>query len=82
MQKINKKPLAVLVGTTFIGTLPAAGAVNAAENPFEIRELSSGYALVAEAEAVKEKKEMVCGGEKRGAETMKPQKDKSTQQKP
>lgn len=81
MQKINKKPLAVFVGTTFVGML-SAGAVNAAENPFEIRELSSGYALVAEADTAKDKKEMVCGGEKRSAETMKPQKDKSTQQKP
>lgn len=81
MQKINKKPLAVFVGTAFVGTL-SAGAVNATENPFEIKELSSGYALVVEADTAKDKREMVCGGEKRSAETMKPQKDKSTQQKP
>jgi uncharacterized low-complexity protein len=79
MKKIDQKPLATLVGATFVGTL-SAGAVNAAENPFALNDLSTGYAHVAEAEAAKEKKEMACGARKGGAEERKPQEDKAAPQ--
>lgn len=70
MSKHDKKPLTAIVGATFVTTL-SAGVVNAAENPFSLKELNSGYMHVAEAEAAKEKKEMTCGEGKCGAEMMK-----------
>ncbi|QSA95975.1 hypothetical protein [Methylococcus sp. EFPC2] len=70
MKKLDKKPLAALVGATFVGTL-SAGVVTAAENPFALKELNSGYNQVAAAETAKEKKETACGEGKCGAEMMK-----------
>lgn len=68
MNKTDKKPLATIIGATLVGSLSAAGA-HAAENPFALKELSSGYAQVAE--AGKEQKESACGEGKCGAEMMK-----------
>jgi uncharacterized low-complexity protein len=83
MKKIGIRPLATLIGTTFVGTLSigVGGAANAAENPFALKDLATGYTHVAETEAAKEKKEMACGAQKRDAETTKPQEDKAAQQK-
>lgn len=78
MKKIDKKPLAALIGTIFVGTL-SAGAVNAAENPFALKDLATGYAQVAEAEAAKDKKETASGEGKCGAKMTKPQEDKAAQ---
>lgn len=69
MKKLDKKPLAALVGATFVGSL-SAGAANAAENPFALKELASGYSLVAEAESSKDKASATSEG-KCGAEVMK-----------
>ncbi|MVF23088.1 hypothetical protein EVC37_15910 [Methylocaldum sp. BRCS4] len=74
------KKIVTLIGTTLVGSL-SAGAVNAAENPFALKDLATGYTLVAEAETAKEKKEMACGAQKRSAETAKPQDDKTAPQK-
>lgn len=78
MSKNTKKPLASLIGATIVTTLSATGVAHAAENPFALKEMSSGY-MVAEGEAattggqvippkVTEKK---CGEGKCGAEMMK-----------
>jgi len=70
MKKHDKKPLAAIVGATFVTSL-SAGAVQATENPFALKELASGYAQVAEAEAAKDKKGAATGEMKCGAEVMK-----------
>lgn len=43
MKKIDKNSVAALIGTTFVGML-SAGTVNAAENPFALTDLATGYA--------------------------------------
>ncbi len=59
--KKDKKSLAALVGAGIVTSL-STGAVTAAENPFTVKELASGYAQVAEAEQAK-KPEAKCGAE-------------------
>ena len=49
MKKIALTPIAAALGTTFAVTLSTSPLVNAAENPFSMNELSSGY-MVAEGE--------------------------------
>ena len=65
-QKVIKKPLAIALGAAFVTSLAGAPVANAAENPFAMSELSSGY-VVAE---MKEGKcgEGKCGGDKTKAE--------------
>lgn len=46
-KKITLTPIAAALGTTFVVSLAASPIVNAAENPFALNELSSGY-MVAE----------------------------------
>jgi uncharacterized low-complexity protein len=53
-----KKPLAIALGAAFVTSLAGTSVANAAENPFSMTELSSGY-MVAES------KEGKCGGEKK-----------------
>ena len=74
--KLTMKPLALAVGAVFVTSLASATVANAAENPFAMSELSSGY-MVAEAaaEGGGEKKmeegkcgEGKCGGEKKAKE--------------
>ncbi len=61
--KKDPKSLAAIVGASIVTSL-SAGAVNAAENPFALKELASGYTHVAEAAADQAKKpEMKCGAE-------------------
>jgi uncharacterized low-complexity protein len=60
MKKINKTPLAAAMGAAFISTFATTEA-NAEANPFGMTELSSGYMLVAEADAAKKTAEMACG---------------------
>jgi uncharacterized low-complexity protein len=74
--KQNKKSLAAIVGASIVTSL-SAGVVNAAENPFALKDLASGYTHVAEvvpyqgkpgepakpAEAAKPASEMKCGAE-------------------
>ena len=64
-QKSTKKPLAIALGAAFITSLAAAPAANAAENPFAMSELSSGYMVAEMAEGKcgegKMDKEGKCG---------------------
>ena len=65
-QKSTKKPLAIALGAAFVTSLAAAPVANAAENPFAMSELSSGY-MVADSHMEgkcgegKMKKEGKCG---------------------
>ena len=45
--KQNKKSFAAVVGASIVTSL-SAGVVNAAENPFALKDLASGYTQVAE----------------------------------
>jgi uncharacterized low-complexity protein len=67
-KKLQKPPFAGLIGTAIVTSLSATAA-GGTENPFELKELDSGYTHVAEAE--KAKKEMTCGEGRCGAEMMK-----------
>jgi uncharacterized low-complexity protein len=62
--KASKKTLAVVVGSAFMASV-AATAVNAAENPFALKTLSSGYMVAEHHEKMKDGK---CGTGKCGAE--------------
>lgn len=64
---MSKKTLITVMGAAVATTL--AGAANAVENPFAMKDLASGYQQVAE--AGKEQKEMVCGEGKCGAKALK-----------
>ncbi|MGB5298743.1 MAG: low-complexity protein [Thiogranum sp.] len=44
------KPLAIALGATFVTSLAGTTIANAAENPFSMNELSSGYMVVEKAE--------------------------------
>ena len=52
----SKKTLAVVIGSAFVASI-AATTIHAAENPFAIKSLSSGY-MVADADKMKDGK---CG---------------------
>jgi uncharacterized low-complexity protein len=62
--KLNKKSIASLCGAVVTG-LTATPVANAADNPFALKDLSSGYMQVAE------QKEAACGEGKCGASMMK-----------
>jgi uncharacterized low-complexity protein len=65
-QKSTKKPLSIALGATFVTSLAATPVANAAENPFAMSDLSSGYMV---AEMTEEKSdEGKCGGNKTKAE--------------
>jgi len=59
-KKTVLKPVAVALGAAFVASLAGTSIANAAENPFGMTELSSGY-MVAEGDM----KEGKCGGEKK-----------------
>jgi uncharacterized low-complexity protein len=63
-KKTVAKPLSIALGAAFIGSLAGTTAANAADNPFSMTTLSSGY-MVGEMEEGK------CGGEKKAAEEAK-----------
>ena len=60
-KKTTKRTLATAVGATLAGTLAFASGTQAAENPFGLQELSSGYMQIAMEEGK-------CGGAKTEAE--------------
>jgi uncharacterized low-complexity protein len=64
-QKSTKKPLAIALGAAFVTSLAATPVANAAENPFAMSELSSGYQVAEMAEGKcgegKMDKEGKCG---------------------
>ena len=65
--KMIKKPLAVAVGAAFSVTLASSPVANAADNPFALNDLSSGYMQLAEGNCGEGKcGEGKCGGEKEG----------------
>ena len=57
-KKTTLKPLAVAVGAAFGTSLAGTGIANAAENPFAMSDLSSGYMVAEMAEGK-------CGGQKK-----------------
>ncbi len=63
MLRVTKKPLAALIGSTFVATLGLSSVAYADTNPFTLNELEGGYQLAA-ADA-----EGKCGEAKCGAET-------------
>lgn len=63
---MSKKNISGIVGVAIVGSL--VGSVNAAENPFAVKELGNGYMQVAE--AGKDSKDMVCGEGKCGGQKM------------
>ena len=62
LMKRTLKPLAAALGTTFIVALAASPIANAADNPFSITEISSGYIVADKAEG--KCGEGKCGGAK------------------
>jgi len=62
--KTTMKPIAVALGAAFVASLAGTSIANAAENPFGMTELSSGY-MVADS------KEGKCGGAKMDKSKMK-----------
>ncbi len=71
-KKSTLKPLAIAMGAAFVTSLAGTSVANAAENPFAMSDLSSGYmvAEMAEGKCGGEKKagaEGKCGGEKKAA---------------
>ena len=63
MLKVAKKPVAALIGSTFVATLALSSVAYADTSPFTLNELEGGYQLAA-ADA-----EGKCGEAKCGAET-------------
>jgi uncharacterized low-complexity protein len=61
-QQVIKKPLAIALGAVFVTSLAGIPVANAAENPFAMSDLTSGY-VVAEMEEGK-CGEGKCGGDK------------------
>ena len=61
-QESTKKPLAIALGAAFVTTLAATPIANAADNPFAMSELSSGYMVAEMAEG--KCGEGKCGGDK------------------
>ena len=57
-KKDTLKPVAAAIGAALVGTL-SAGVVSAAENPFGLQQLDSGYMQLAASDM-----EGKCGGEK------------------
>lgn len=67
MDKKTLKPIAAALGTTFVVSLAASPLAQAAENPFAMNELSSGYMTVAEGNCGgKEEGEGKCGDKEEG----------------
>jgi uncharacterized low-complexity protein len=66
-QKTTLKPLTLALGAAFVTSLAGTSVANAAENPFAMSDLSSGY-MVAEMDENKMEKEGKCGGDKKTEE--------------
>lgn len=48
MKKLTLKPISAAIGATFAVSLIATPLASASENPFDLKELSSGYTAAAE----------------------------------
>jgi uncharacterized low-complexity protein len=64
----NLKSVGAAVGAAFAGSMMLSGAVNAAENPFGLAELGSGYMQVADGHMEGKCGEGKCGGAKAASE--------------
>ena len=62
------KPICAAVGAAFAGSMALSGAVQAAENPFALSELGSGYMQVADGHMEGKCGEGKCGGAKASSE--------------
>ena len=62
-KKSTLKPVSIALGTALVTTLAATPAANAADNPFAMTELSSGYLVAGSREGL-------CGEGKCGGENM------------
>ncbi len=61
-KKFTLKPVVAALGTTFVVSLATSPITQAAENPFQMNELSSGYMVVAEGNCgEKDESEGKCG---------------------
>ncbi len=60
------KPLSVALGAAFVASLAGTSVANAADNPFSMTELSSGYMVAGSHEG--KCGEGKCGGEKHSKE--------------
>lgn len=61
----SKKTIALMVGSAFAATFLSTS-VHAAENPFSVKPLASGYMLADASDSVKDK-ESKCGAHKKAA---------------
>ena len=70
MAKKSLKPITSAVGAAFAGSMLLTGAVNAAENPFGLTELNSGYMQTASNHSGSSGKcgAGKCGGDKKASE--------------
>ena len=68
-KKFSRTTLSLALGTS-LAAMGGATLANAAENPFSLTELASGYKVVAEAKCGSDKKaaEAKCGASKKAAE--------------
>ena len=64
-KKTTLKPLAVAMGAAFVTSLAGTGVANAADNPFAMSELSSGYMV---AESHEKGEEGKCGAKMKSEE--------------
>ncbi|MEJ2093811.1 MAG: hypothetical protein P8X93_01150 [Gammaproteobacteria bacterium] len=60
-KKFTLKPVVAALGTTFVVSLATSPITQAAENPFQLNELSSGYMVVAEGNCGEKGAEGNCG---------------------
>jgi len=75
-KKTTLTPIAAALGTTFVVSLAASPIVNAAENPFALNELSSGYMVAEEGKCGdKMEGEGKCGEEMESEEKDSEEKD-------
>lgn len=72
----KKKTLAVVVGGSIAATLALGSVVNAAENPFAIKALSSGYMVAENAGGDAKMEDGACGEGKCGSSMKKKSKAK------
>jgi uncharacterized low-complexity protein len=69
MPKQNLTPAAAIVGAALVGSLSAFNIASAADNPFAVKSLESGYMQLAEAGSDKGTGEGKCGEGKCGSKT-------------
>ncbi|NKQ38068.1 MAG: hypothetical protein HF967_01065 [Methanosarcinales archaeon] len=87
MNKSNKSPLAIAIGSSLVSGLTSTAiqaetSLNIEKNPFEMAELSAGYMQTAEAESGSGKmKDGACGEGKCGSAMQKGSEEKTAEGK-